>query len=165
MNLKVHYDYESDTLDIGNGLPGSDGQVVADRLTAFFDSDGDVVSVTLENAVEMLAPYFGSNIALQRENVQESVLRYAGDTTSMPTKLEIYYDPESDTLDIGSGKPAAEGYDVADNLTAHVDRGGDVVFVTLEHAAEVLEPYLSEYMNQPDRRLLAGVLRDDGEPS
>ena len=29
-------------------------------------------------------------------------------------KLEIYYDPESDTLDIGNGQPASEGYDVAD---------------------------------------------------
>ena len=58
-------------------------------------------------------------------------------------KLQIYYDPESDTLDIGNGQPTSEGYDVADQLTAHVDSEGDVVFVTLEHAAEVLAPYLS----------------------
>ena len=55
-------------------------------------------------------------------------------------KLQIYYDPESDTLDIGNGQPAIEGYDVADNLTAHVDADGDVVFVTIEHAAEILAP-------------------------
>ena len=57
MNLQITYDPESDTLDIGNGLPGSDGHVIADRLTAFFDADEDVVSVTLENAVELLSPY------------------------------------------------------------------------------------------------------------
>ena len=79
-------------------------------------------------------------------------------------KLDIYYDPESDTLDIGNGKPAAEGYDVADNLTAHVDHDGDVVFVTLEHAVEVLAPYLRGYM-APESRIPASILHDDGEPS
>ena len=43
-------------------------------------------------------------------------------------KLEIHYDAESDTLDIGNGSPASEGYDVAENLTVHVDAEGDVVF-------------------------------------
>lgn len=80
-------------------------------------------------------------------------------------KLDIYYDPESDTLDIGNGQPASEGYDVAENLTAHVDAEGDVVFVTLEHAAKVLAPYLREYMAVEDQRSAASVLRDEGEPS
>ena len=62
-------------------------------------------------------------------------------------KLDIFYDPESDTLDIGNGKPAAEGYDVADRLSAHVDSNGDVVFFTLENAVEVLAPYLREHIN------------------
>ncbi len=61
-------------------------------------------------------------------------------------KLDIYYDPESDTLDIGNGKPASEGYDVADKLSAHVDHDGDVVLITLEHAVEVLAPYLRQHM-------------------
>ena len=46
-------------------------------------------------------------------------------------KLDIFYDPNSDTLDIGNGKPASEGY---------------VVFFTLENAVEVLAPYLREHM-------------------
>ena len=50
MKLQISYDPESDTLDIGNGLPGNDGQVVADRLTAFFGDGEDTVGVTLENA-------------------------------------------------------------------------------------------------------------------
>ena len=78
-------------------------------------------------------------------------------------KLDIYYDPESDTLDIGNGKPASEGYDVAENLTAHVDADGDVMFVTLEHAVKVLAPYLREYMAREDQRATASILRDDGE--
>ena len=63
MKLEISYDPESDTLDIGNGQPGSDGQPVADRLTAFFDSNDEVVSVTLENAVEVLAPYLREHIS------------------------------------------------------------------------------------------------------
>ena len=42
--------------------------------------------------------------------------------------------------------------DVADNLTAHVDVDGDVVFVTLEHAAEVLAPYLRALVSDRDNR-------------
>lgn len=80
-------------------------------------------------------------------------------------KLQIYYDPESDTLDIGNGQPATEGYDVADQLTAHVDADGDVVFVTLEHAVKVLAPYLREYMASDNQPVAASILRDDGEPS
>ena len=57
MKLQITYDPETDTLDIGNGLPGNDGQAVADRLTAFFGDGENTVGVTLENAVEVLAPY------------------------------------------------------------------------------------------------------------
>ncbi len=78
-------------------------------------------------------------------------------------KLEIHYDPESDTLDIGNGKPASEGYDVADNLTANVDHEGDVVFVTLEHAAKVLAPYLREYIAERELLAPASILRDDSK--
>ncbi len=61
-------------------------------------------------------------------------------------KLEIYCDPESDTLNIGNGQPASEGYDVADRLSAHIDSEDDVVFFTLENAVEVLAPYLRKHM-------------------
>ena len=80
-------------------------------------------------------------------------------------KLDIFYDPESDTLDIGNGKPASEGYDIADNLTAHVDVDGDVVFFTLENAAEVLAPYLRDQISSPETNAPTSVLRDEGEPS
>ena len=55
MKLKIYYDPETDTLDIGNGRPGSDGQPVAERLVAFFDENDEVVSITLENASEVLS--------------------------------------------------------------------------------------------------------------
>ena len=139
MKLKISYDPESDTLDIGNGLPGSNGQQIADRLTAFFGDSEDTVGITLENAVELLAPCLKGSVS-----GREDVSRQA--TTG--TDLEIYYFPQTDTLDLGNGKPTAEGYDVADNLTAHVDHDGDVVFVALEHAVEVLTPYIREYMDR-----------------
>ena len=78
-------------------------------------------------------------------------------------KLDVHYDPESDTLDIGNGQPAAEGYDVADRLSAHVDAEGDVVFVTLENAVETLAPYLSRYMAEREAEISASVQRDDGK--
>ena len=81
MNLQITYDPETDTLDIGNGLPGSDGHVIADRLTAFFDADEDVVSVTLENAVEVLGPYLSRYIAVRSEPLTASVLRDEGTAT------------------------------------------------------------------------------------
>ena len=76
---------------------------------------------------------------------------------------ELHPFPHTDTLDIGNSKSAAEGYDLADNVTAHVDHDGDVVFVTLEHAVEVLAPYLGRYIADRESLALASVLRDDGE--
>lgn len=79
MKLKISYDPESDTLDIGNGQPGSDGQPVADRLTAFFNSDNEVVNITLENAAEVLAPHLSQYMSRGASLVSASVLRDDGD--------------------------------------------------------------------------------------
>ena len=54
-------------------------------------------------------------------------------------KLTVYYDSETDTLSLWNGKPASEGADVAENLTADIDVEGEVVGFTLEHAAEILK--------------------------
>ena len=61
-------------------------------------------------------------------------------------KLDIYYDPETDTLDIGNGRAACFGEDVAENFTALTTEEGDVAFVVLSQASEVLFPYLYEAM-------------------
>ena len=61
-------------------------------------------------------------------------------------KLDIFYDPETDTLDIGNGSPAHWGEDVAENLTAHLTEEGEVVFFVLSDASKVLFPYLYEAM-------------------
>ena len=79
MKLEISYDPESDTLDIGNGKPGSDGQPVADRLTAFYDVNDDVVSITLENAAEILAPYLATHIANREPLAPTSILRDQGE--------------------------------------------------------------------------------------
>ena len=70
------------------------------------------------------------------ENTQTAILH----------KLDIFYDPETDTLDIGNGIPACYGEDVAENLTAHTTEEGEVVFFVLSNASEVLFPYLYEAM-------------------
>lgn len=61
-------------------------------------------------------------------------------------KLDIFYDPETDTLDIGNGLSACYGEDVAENLTAHTTEEGEVVFFILSNASEVLFPYLYDAM-------------------
>ena len=61
-------------------------------------------------------------------------------------KLDIFYDPETDTLDIGSRRSACYGEDVAENLTAHTTEEGEVAFFVLSHASEVLFPHLYEAM-------------------
>ena len=58
--------------------------------------------------------------------------------------LSIYYDCETDTLSLWNGRPASEGADVADSLTADFDPEGEVVGFTLEHAVEVLGSVLAE---------------------
>jgi hypothetical protein len=60
--------------------------------------------------------------------------------------LDIFYDSETDTLDIGNGLPACFGEDVAENLTAHTSEEGEVVFFVLSHASEVLLPHLYDAM-------------------
>ena len=61
-------------------------------------------------------------------------------------KLDIFYDAETDTLDIGNGRQACYGEDVAENLTAHTTEAGEVVFFVLSNASEVLFPHLFEAM-------------------
>ena len=129
MKLQISYDPESDTLDIGNGQPGSDGQPVADRLTAFFGDGEDAVGITLENAVDLLAPCLKES-ASERTDVSRQ--------TTTATDLEIHYFPHTDTLYIGGACTANDGYDIAENLIANVRDDGEVVSVTLEHAVEVL---------------------------
>ena len=56
--------------------------------------------------------------------------------------LDIYYDPASDTLSLWNGSPAGYGEMVARHLTAESNADGDIVGMTLEHAAELLKPLL-----------------------
>ena len=66
-------------------------------------------------------------------------------------KLDIFYDPDTDTLDIGNGRTACYGEDVAENLTAHTTEEGEVAFFILSRASEVLLPYLYEAMKARSR--------------
>ena len=59
-------------------------------------------------------------------------------------RLYSHYDSETDTLSLWNGRPASEGADVADNLTADFDAEGELVGFTLEHATELLGSVLAE---------------------
>ena len=56
--------------------------------------------------------------------------------------LAIYYDVESDTMSLWNGSPAGYGEMAAKHLTAESNADGEIVGITLEHAAELLRPYL-----------------------
>ena len=56
MKLSIYYDPATDTLSLWNGQATSDGDDVADNLTADFNAEGDVVGFTLEHAAELLGP-------------------------------------------------------------------------------------------------------------
>ncbi len=57
-------------------------------------------------------------------------------------KLVIRYYDDTDTLVLWNGVPAQEGRIVAEHLTSESDANGDVTGVVLEHAAQLLRPYL-----------------------
>ena len=57
-------------------------------------------------------------------------------------KLMIHYYSETDTLVLRNEMPAGHGQTVAEHVTASQNRDGEVTGVTIEHAAELLRPYL-----------------------
>ena len=57
-------------------------------------------------------------------------------------KLVIRYCDDTDTLVLWNGVPAQEGRIVAEHLTSESDANGDVTGIVLEHAAQLLRPYL-----------------------
>ena len=80
-------------------------------------------------------------------------------------ELEIQYFPQTDTLYIGGAGTANDGYDIAENLIAHAKDDGEVIGITLEHAAEALAPYLCDQILSAETAVPASVLRHDGDPS
>ena len=58
--LKIDYDPESDTLFLGNGLPASNGEDVAENVTVFFNDDFEHNGLMIEHAAELLLPILTS---------------------------------------------------------------------------------------------------------
>jgi uncharacterized protein YuzE len=56
--------------------------------------------------------------------------------------LKVHYFADTDTLVLTTDQPRAYGETVGKDLVAFTNDDGDVVGVTLEHAAELLRPYL-----------------------
>ena len=61
-----------------------------------------------------------------------------------PQKLKVFYDPETDTLSLWNGRPACEGEEVGEGLTADYDNDGGLVGITLDGAAKLLTPHIWE---------------------
>ena len=55
---------------------------------------------------------------------------------------EVNYFKESDMLSVWTGKPAAEGDEIADGIIVDLDADGNVVGFTIEHATVLLRPLL-----------------------
>ena len=64
------------------------------------------------------------------------------DSTIESLTLKVHYDPETDTLSLWNGRPACEGSEVGEGLTADFDADGDVVGVTLDGASRLLTPHI-----------------------
>ena len=59
-DLKIDYEPMSDVLNLGSDEEAIKSQPVGDYMVANFNRDGDVIGITLENAGELLGPYFRS---------------------------------------------------------------------------------------------------------
>ena len=57
-------------------------------------------------------------------------------------ELQVHYFEYTDPLVLATDQPSLYGETVGRNLVAFTNEEGDVVGVTLEHAAELLRPYL-----------------------
>ncbi len=133
--LLVNYDQDSDALFLWNGVPVEYSQPVVECLTAALttvnsakDGECEVSGFTLERAAELLLPVLCNEAASTRN-------------------LLIDYFEQTDTLSLWNGSPAGYGWDVAEFLLAELNgasiaEGGAVVGFTLEHAAELLLPFL-----------------------
>ena len=64
--------------------------------------------------------------------------------TTESSRLKVFYDPETDTLSLWNGRPACEGEEIGEGLTADFDRAGEVVGITLDGASKLLKPHIWE---------------------
>ena len=65
-------------------------------------------------------------------------------STIKSLQLKVFYDSETDTLSLWNGRPASEGSEVGEGLTADLDGDGEVVGITLDGASKLLSPYIWE---------------------
>ena len=79
MELEVHYFPQTDTLYIGRADAASDGYDIAENLIAHARDDGEVIGITLEHAVKVLAPYLREYTARDDQPVTTSILRDDGE--------------------------------------------------------------------------------------
>ena len=57
-------------------------------------------------------------------------------------EARVSYFPDSDSLSVWTGKPAAEAEEIADGVIVDFDAEGNIVGFTIEHAEKLLRPML-----------------------
>ena len=111
---------------------------------AFFSEDGKCVGVYLFDAARILLSHLTANSPTVTFRYKELCGTYSGET---------------DTLDIGNGKPAASTEEMAEGLVASYGENGRPVGFTLRNAANLLLPHLQTWHEPTAEEMAAAQKR------
>ena len=149
MELQISYYKSDDILLMQNGQHWAAGSNVAENVVAYADDDRNIVGIEISGAAALLGKAIHSKKArTEREEPMELLARPDEvdlDRVSLP--LSVSYDSAKDELTLHSRPPAPFEQVIADGLCAYYDGedrfGKFVNGVRLEHAYELLKPYLA----------------------
>ena len=146
MKLQISYYKDTDTFSIWNGQPAWSADDVAQDLIMDLDSTGSPVGLTLEHAAELLLPFLPMTASAKERKTRVSSKSHPSSAgvsdRREDMKLEIDYHAQADVLWLGNGLPTPNGEDIAEYVTAFFDDDDRPNGVTIEHAAELLLPFL-----------------------
>lgn len=130
---EISYDWEDDTLWVGNGGSPSGGIDLSPRCIVFFDPGCvNANAFTFDDAREIILP------VLQGQVTRE--IRYEGPEED----AVMIYDRETDTLRLQNSLPNLVRKDIFDGCSVFLERDkGLVSAIVLERAAELLLPVLT----------------------
>ena len=80
MELEIQYFPQTDTLYIGTSQIANEGYDLATNVIAHSTEDGEVVGITLEHAVQVLAPHLSEYMTNRQQTPSTSILRDDGET-------------------------------------------------------------------------------------
>ena len=145
----VEFDYvaNGDLLWLGNGMPTTGGAkpvTFEPDFDAFFSQDGKCVGVYLYDAASILLVHLTANSPTVNFHFKE---------------LCGTYSRETDTLDIGNGKPATSIEGMAEGLDVSYGDNGRPVGFTLRNAAGLLLPHLQTWHEPTAEEMTATKMR------